>query len=122
MQNREVEPFPKQNYEFTATANHVAGEMVCEALASGEVRFGRVVDTVASGSIGMMSCLGVFECDKETTADTWSDRRKLEAVVDGTTKQFTLQVHDKGICVGRSIGASIGTDTFTKFELIPELN
>ena len=122
MQNREVEAFPKQNYEYTATHDHVAGALVCEALASGKVRYGRNVDTVVSGATGMMSCKGVCEGDKKTTADTWGDHEALEAVVDGATKEFTLQKLDTGIQVADSIGATIGTDAFCKFEFTPEKN
>ena len=117
MQNREVEPFPKQNYEFTATVDHLAGDIVYDG-----GRYGRVVDDVAATAKGMMSCRGVFECDKKTTANTWSDNAKLEAVVDGTTKHVTLQALDMGICIGRAVGATVGTDTYAVIELIPEMN
>lgn len=119
MQNREVEPFPKQNYEVEATVDHSAGDIVLE-----NGRYGRVVNDVdySVDPTMMLSCRGVFECDKETTADTWSDGAKLEAVVDGTTKQVTVQALDKGVCIGKAVGATIGTDTYAKIELLPELN
>ncbi|HUT90457.1 MAG TPA: hypothetical protein VMY37_13225 [Thermoguttaceae bacterium] len=117
MQNREVEAFPKQNYEVTVAAAHAAGDMCLEG-----GRYGRIVDTVLISTAAMMSCRGVFEIDKATTANTWSDRQKLEAVVNGTTKLFTVQALDKGVCIGEAVGATIGTDTFAKVELIPELN
>lgn len=117
MTNREVEQFPKQNYEVTVAAAHAAGDMCLEG-----GRYGRIVDTTLISTATMMSCRGVFECAKTVTANTWSDRQKLEAVVDGTTKLFTIRALDQGVCIGEAIGASIGTDTFAKVELLPELN
>jgi hypothetical protein len=117
MINREVQSFPTQNYEVTVAVAHSAGDMCLEG-----GRYGRMVDDTVISTAGMMSCRGIFECAKKTTANTWSDRQKLEAVVDGTTKLITIQALDTGVCIGEAVGATIGTDTFTKFELIPELN
>jgi len=117
MQNREVQSFPTQNYEVTVAVAHAAGDMCLEG-----GRYGRIVDTALISTAQMMSCRGVFECAKTVTANTWSDRQKVEAVVDGATKLFTLRALDQGVCIGEAVGATINTATFAKFELIPELN
>lgn len=117
MKNPEYMTYPTQNWPFTAAAAQVAGDFI----QVGKL-YGRVVDDVASGSVGMIAVRGIFEVAKKTTADTWSTGAELEAVVDGTTKAITLQARDQGVCIGVAYGASIGTDTTAKVELRPELN
>jgi len=117
MQNREVQSFPTQNYEVTVAVAHAAGDMCLEG-----GRYGRIVDTALISTAQMMSCRGVFECAKTTKANTWNDRQELEAVVNGTTKNFTLKARDNGPCVAEAIGPTTANDDFCVFEFTPEKN
>ena len=117
MINPELQKFPTQNVPFTASAARSAGDLVKEGN-----RYGRVVDTTASGAGGMLGIRGIFEMPKKTTADTWADGAFLEYVAPaGAETSFRVQAHDQGTKIGKAWGATVGTDTTAYVELLPEL-
>jgi predicted RecA/RadA family phage recombinase len=116
MKNAELLSFPTQNVPFTASAARAAGDLVKEGN-----RYGRVVDTAASGDVGMLSVRGIFAMEKATGADTWADGALVEAVV-AEGGAFTVQEKDQGPAIGKAWGATLTSDTEANVELLPELS